>query len=124
MHNSHNVNTFTRDDICEIGGVYMPVTYCVYCVWTRYSRRYSHVIDLDLLDHSCDIKYNWTTNIEDHIRRVSTADLRYPIFAIKSGNRYNIIDGCHRVIRARKEKRGTIRAIILTARDLANCITK
>ena len=74
----------------------------------------SDVADIDqLLDSHCWSAGAMTVReILEHGDRVRDADLSYPIILTPDGS---IGDGCHRLVKALREGRTTIRAIRLTA---------
>lgn len=54
----------------------------------------------------------------DHLRRVTAADLAYPIHAVDHRGRLAILDGYHRLAKAVLERRRQIHAMVLSPADL------
>lgn len=59
----------------------------------------------------------------EHEHRVATADLEFPIHAIRRRGRSFILDGVHRLVRAHLEGHVSIAAVFLTADDLQHIAT-
>ena len=105
-------------------------TYCVFCLWERTRGRAAKHQSMHRFDIS-DIAWasSWgtirasdllttsskNTDVLNHVRRVVTADLSYPVIITCEGA---ILDGCHRIVAAHMERRLTIPAVIATAEDL------
>ena len=58
----------------------------------------------------------------EHSERVAASDLAYPIHVIRRRNRFFILDGVHRLVRADLEGRDSIAAVVLTAADLKSIV--
>lgn len=55
----------------------------------------------------------------EHVDRVADADLSYPIHVLRRRQRFFILDGVHRLVRADLDGHDHIAAIVLTAEDIA-----
>lgn len=104
------------------------ILYCVYCVWEKYSDRPR--IEIDLKEFPSNDEITWDGEYMDasreHEKRIKKCDLSYPIFVTidedDQGKYYDVIDGYHRIIKARKEGRTAITAIVLSDNDLSKCL--
>lgn len=54
----------------------------------------------------------------DHLRRVRSADLAYPVHAVRHHGRMVLLDGYHRLARAVLEARPRVEAVVLSLADL------
>lgn len=54
-----------------------------------------------------------------HLRRAQRADLAYPIHVMRRGGRWTVLDGFHRLVRARLEGLQEVCAMVLDEEDLA-----
>ena len=113
-HSTHTASGFDYDDSgCQLE---YQREYCVYCIHEKYSDRESYEVALDLLAKNI----SWSDgSMKEHNIRIANADLDYAIFISERGD---IIDGCHRVTKARNLGLAGVRAIILSPDDLAECI--
>lgn len=106
-------------------GFYGTMTeYCVYCMWTKFSNYSSLEIpvnDLKIADNLAEIWDDYTINMEKHESRINTADMSYPIFIT---SRKEIIDGCHRLVKAKRLGNVTICAVVISEADLAEVPVK
>jgi hypothetical protein len=106
--------------------------YCVHCLWKKtnnlipqkISHRQIEEIDLEY----DEILYQKRRNqyLDEEFNRIIDADLSYPILIkISAKNRYLIIDGHHRFIKATiLEKMKELNCIIVSDEILEQCIYK
>lgn len=92
------------------------VIYCILCIWAKYT--HLETVDVLLTSFPDDIPWDDDPRV-DHQARLEAADLSWPIF-ITDG--CELIDGGHRIIKARKQMRDRLRAIVLNEADLLVCI--
>jgi hypothetical protein len=102
---------------CSVDGEHW---YCVKCIWQVVAQLPVVIIALD------DIRPRWyevnrdgvksTDPDPDHKKRISEADLNYPIVLTQN---YTILDGCHRLVKAATSGESCIKAVIVSPDEIS-----
>lgn len=103
------------------------VIYCVPCIWEQYSKKTAMIVHISELPRSGELTWNGELHVSEmreyHENRVKDCDMSYPIFVTLANDfgRREIIDGCHRLLRAHRDEQTFITVIELSAEELRTC---
>lgn len=86
------------------------IKHCVQCLWEKYSSYPTINIDISLLPSNDKWSSYLDENINEHIKRIVNADLSYPILITPN---FKVIDGLHRIFKARMLNHQKINAKII-----------
>ena len=63
-------------------------------------------------------------DLSDHIRRIEEADTKYPIILVETKNGNRVLDGIHRILKARLDKSIRLKGIYLSESDMEEFISR